>query len=116
LQHSAWERSWCGSFPDTRVSAQDSGACAPAISAGHTYTVTAWYKSTVQPYFFLYYRNSAGSWVYWTQSAKLAIAGSWTQASFTTPVVPAGVADHGNSPPSIIETPQVSTRVGQVSG
>ena len=26
------------------------------------------------------------------------------------------VADHGNSPPSITETPQVSTRVGQVSG
>jgi hypothetical protein len=72
------------------VNAEDSGACAPAISAGHTYTATAWYKSTVQPYIFLYYRNSAGTWVYWSQSAKFAIAASWTQASFTTPVVPAG--------------------------
>jgi len=75
------------------VNAQDSGACAPAIIAGHTYTATAWYKSTVQPYFFLYYRNSAGSWVYWIQSTKLAIASSWTQGSFTTPVVPAGATN-----------------------
>ena len=28
----------------------------------------------------------------------------------------AAVADHGNSPPSITETPQVSTRAGQRSG
>ena len=75
------------------VNAQDSGTCSPAISVGHTYTVTAWYKSTVQAFIFVYYRNSAGGWVYWTQSAKLAIAGSWTQAIFTTPVVHAGATN-----------------------
>jgi peptidoglycan/xylan/chitin deacetylase (PgdA/CDA1 family) len=75
------------------VNAQDAGACAPAISAGHTYTMTAWYKSTLQPYIFVYYRNSAGSWVYWTQSPKLAIASVWSQASFTTPAVPAGATN-----------------------
>lgn len=74
------------------VNAQDSGACAPAISAGHTYTVAAWYKSTRQPKIFVYFRNSAGSWVYWSQSPNLAIASSWTQARFTTPAVPAGAA------------------------
>ena len=75
------------------VNTQDAGTCAPTISAGHTYTVTAWYKSNTQPYIFVYYRNSAGSWVYWTQSAKLAVASSWTQASFTTPAVPAGATN-----------------------
>jgi DNA-directed RNA polymerase subunit RPC12/RpoP len=75
------------------VNAQDSGACAPAISAGHTYTMTAWYKSTRQPYVFVYYRTSAGIWVYWIQSAKLAIASSWTQETYTTPAVPAGATN-----------------------
>ena len=71
------------------VSAQDSGACAPAVTAGRTYTVSAWYKSTRQPWFYLYYRNAAGTWTYWMQSAR-AIASSWTQASFTTPAIPTG--------------------------
>jgi archaellum component FlaF (FlaF/FlaG flagellin family) len=75
------------------VNTQDTGTCAPTISAGHTYTVTAWYKSTVQPYIYVYYRNSSGSWVYWTQSAKLAVAAGWTQASFTTPAVPSGATN-----------------------
>ncbi|MDP9247837.1 MAG: polysaccharide deacetylase, partial [Candidatus Dormibacteraeota bacterium] len=75
------------------VGAQDAGTCAPAISAGHSYTISAWYKSTRQPYIFVYYRNSAGSWVYWTQSAKLAVAAAWAQASFTTPAVPAGATN-----------------------
>jgi peptidoglycan/xylan/chitin deacetylase (PgdA/CDA1 family) len=70
------------------VSSQDSGTCAPAVTAGRTYTTTAWYKSTVQPYIFVYYRNGAGTWVYWSQSPKLAVASSWTQATWTTPAVP----------------------------
>jgi hypothetical protein len=37
--------------------------------------------------------NSSGSWVYWTQSAKLAAASSWTQASFTTLAVPSGATN-----------------------
>ncbi len=75
------------------VNTQDAGTCAPAITPGHTYTVTAWYKSNIQPYIYVYYRNSSGSWVYWTQSAKLAVASGWTQASFTTPAVPAGATN-----------------------
>ena len=72
------------------VSAQDSGTCAPSVTAGRTYTVTVWYKSTVQPYIFAYYRNSSGSWVYWASSAKLAKTASWSQASWMTPAVPTG--------------------------
>ena len=63
---------------------QDSGACAPAATVDRTYTVTAWYKSTVPTFFFVYYRTSSG-WVYWTQSGGKAATSTWTQATFTTP-------------------------------
>ena len=69
---------------------QDAGACAPAVTAGARYTVSAWYKSTVQAAFVVYYRNSAGTWTYWTTSPNTASAVSWTQANFTTPALPAG--------------------------
>jgi hypothetical protein len=72
------------------VSSQDSGACAPAVSAGESYTVSAWYKGDAQPYLYAYYRSSSGSWIYWGQSAKLPLSSAWTQASWTTPAVPSG--------------------------
>jgi hypothetical protein len=75
------------------VNNQDSGACAPAVSVGHTYTVTGWYKGNVGPYVFGYYRNSSGSWVYWAQSPKQPVSSTWRQASWTTPVVPSGATN-----------------------
>ena len=58
---------------------------------GKSYTVSVWYKSpALGPIIFGYYRNASGSWVYWSQSARFAAAASWTQASWTTPVLPAG--------------------------
>jgi hypothetical protein len=77
------------------VSAQDTGACAPAVNPGHTYTVTGWYKvptGTAAPRFFAYYRNSTG-WVYWTQSPIFASVAGWTLVSWTTPAIPAGVTN-----------------------
>jgi peptidoglycan/xylan/chitin deacetylase (PgdA/CDA1 family) len=71
------------------VNLQDAGACAPAVTPGHTYTFTGWYKATTQPYVFAYYRNSAGSWVFWQQSGR-PVASSWTKATYTTPSIPSG--------------------------
>jgi peptidoglycan/xylan/chitin deacetylase (PgdA/CDA1 family) len=71
------------------VNLQDSGACAPAVTPGHTYTFTGWYKATSQPYVFTYYRNAAGNWVFWTQSGR-PVASSWTKATYTTPPIPSG--------------------------
>jgi hypothetical protein len=71
------------------VSAQDTGACAPTAVAGRTYTVSGWYKATVSPVLYAYYRNSAGAWVYWAQSAQPASA-TWTQGVWTTPALPSG--------------------------
>jgi peptidoglycan/xylan/chitin deacetylase (PgdA/CDA1 family) len=75
------------------MSAQDAGSCAPGVTAGHKYLITVWYKSSSHPYIVVYYRNAAYSWVYWTQSADLAYASSWTKATFATPAVPTGGTD-----------------------
>jgi peptidoglycan/xylan/chitin deacetylase (PgdA/CDA1 family) len=72
------------------VSSQDSGLCAPAATAGHTYTVTAHYKSNVQPRFFAYYRSATGVWTFWSSATVSASPSGWTQASWSTPPVPSG--------------------------
>ncbi|MBB6403436.1 polysaccharide deacetylase family protein [Arthrobacter sp. AZCC_0090] len=68
----------------------DSSTCAPQAVAGHTYSVRAWYTSTAVTQFALYYRDATGTWVYWTSGPWLAAASAYTQASFTTPALPAG--------------------------
>ncbi|MEU4672875.1 polysaccharide deacetylase family protein [Amycolatopsis sp. NPDC023774] len=68
----------------------DLGACTPKVSAGSTYTVGVWYKSTAITQFSLYYRNTQGFWQYWTSGPWLAAASNWTQATLTTPAAPAG--------------------------
>jgi peptidoglycan/xylan/chitin deacetylase (PgdA/CDA1 family) len=66
--------------------------CAPSVTPGRTYNVSAWYQSTAISQFALYYRDASGTWFYWTSSPWLAATASpttWTQATFTTPAVPA---------------------------
>ena len=72
------------------VTAQDTGACAPPVTAGHRYTVSAFYKATVQPRLTVYYRNSSGAWVWFAESPLLPVASTYRQASFTTRALPAG--------------------------
>jgi peptidoglycan/xylan/chitin deacetylase (PgdA/CDA1 family)/archaellum component FlaF (FlaF/FlaG flagellin family) len=71
------------------VNTQDAGTCAPAVTPGHTYTVSVYYKSNVQPRIFAYYRSSSGAWSYWA-SASLPASSAWTRASWATPAVPTG--------------------------
>lgn len=68
----------------------DLGACSPTISAGKSYNLSAWYKSTAVTQFALYYRDSAGGWYYWTSSPWFAAATDWTEATWITPAAPAG--------------------------
>jgi hypothetical protein len=72
------------------VSTQDSGTCAPTATAGQTYRLSAWYKSDIATRFVVYLRGSTGGWSYWTSSPTLPASGAWTQASWTTPPLPAG--------------------------
>ena len=65
---------------------------APAASAGHTYVLSAWYESTAVTQFVVYYLAANGTWTYLTSSPWLAATASWTQASWTTPALPAGAS------------------------
>jgi peptidoglycan/xylan/chitin deacetylase (PgdA/CDA1 family) len=69
----------------------DLGACTPTVVPGNTYNLSVQYESTAISQFALYYRTTNGAWAYWTSSPWLAAASTWTQATFTTPAVPAGV-------------------------
>jgi len=60
------------------------------VVPGNTYNISVWYKSTGTTQFALYYRATNGTWFYWTSSPWFATAANWTQATFTTPAVPAG--------------------------
>jgi peptidoglycan/xylan/chitin deacetylase (PgdA/CDA1 family) len=68
----------------------DQGTCSPTVVPGNTYGLSVWYKSTAVTQFALYYRTTNGAWFYWTSSPWFAAAANWTQATFTTPAVPAG--------------------------
>ena len=68
----------------------DTGGCTPAVTAGHTYQLSSWYKSTAVTQFALYYRNSTGGFTYWTSSPYFAAATTWTPATWVTPPLPAG--------------------------
>jgi peptidoglycan/xylan/chitin deacetylase (PgdA/CDA1 family) len=71
------------------VSLQDAGTCAPAITPGHRYTVSASYIANSQPLFSIYYRNTSGSWVWFAQSPRLPTSSSYVIGSYTTPALPA---------------------------
>ena len=72
------------------VQTLDSGGCAPPAIAAHTYSLRTWYTSTAVTQFAVYYRNAAGTWVYWTSSPWFAATTAYTQVSLTTPALPAG--------------------------
>ena len=72
------------------VTAQDSGTCAPAITPGHTYRLSAFYKATTQPRITVYYRNAAGSWVWFAETPLLPTSSTYREATLTTPAIPAG--------------------------
>jgi peptidoglycan/xylan/chitin deacetylase (PgdA/CDA1 family) len=69
---------------------QDLGSCAPQLNGGTRYVVSAWYRSTAPTLFILFARNPLGGWSYWTESPLLQASAGWTQATFTTPALPAG--------------------------
>jgi hypothetical protein len=66
----------------------DLGQCSSSVAQGHTYEVSAWYKSDVQVFFTMYQRNALGQWSYWTQSPRIAPSSTWTQATWVTPAPP----------------------------
>ncbi len=73
------------------ITRQDLGACSPTVTPGHTYNISAWYKTTGNSRIVVYTRNAAGTWVFFAQqAAALPNTSVWTKTTFTTPAVPAG--------------------------
>ena len=68
----------------------DLGQCAPPAQPGQRYSVGEFYRSSRPVRFDLYYRTTAGNWVYWTTSPAMPAAYRWAQASWDTPAVPRG--------------------------
>ena len=72
------------------LTAQGTSACSPRVTPGSTYTLGAWYQSNQPTHIAVYYQNSSGSWVYWTQSPAFTASSTWAKATWATPAVPAG--------------------------
>ena len=76
------------------VSKQDSSTCAPSVTPGKTYAAQVWFKGAwtgSNAKIVTYYRNAAGSWVYWQTGPSLAASASWLQSPpFITAPAPAG--------------------------
>jgi peptidoglycan/xylan/chitin deacetylase (PgdA/CDA1 family) len=72
------------------IASWDSGNCAPLVTAGSTYTLSAAYKSDATTFFTLYRQDAAGNWAYWTQSPTFAASAAYTTATWTSPPVPDG--------------------------
>jgi peptidoglycan/xylan/chitin deacetylase (PgdA/CDA1 family) len=68
----------------------DSANCAPLVTIGSTYTLSASYKSDATTFLTLYRQDTSGNWAYWTQSPYFPASADYTTATWTTPAVPAG--------------------------
>ncbi len=76
------------------VSTQDPAAtpsCSPPGIPGHVYQVGAWYKTSAgaNVRMVAYYRDAGGAWIFWREQ-PLPASTTWRQASWQTPVLPAG--------------------------
>jgi hypothetical protein len=74
---------------DRKLLTSQTGTGLPVIS-GRSYDLSSWYRTDGAAEVVVYRRTTAGYWSYWTSSAHLARNSTWTNAKFTTPVVPAG--------------------------
>jgi peptidoglycan/xylan/chitin deacetylase (PgdA/CDA1 family) len=70
------------------VTTQDLGQCAPPATPGDSYTASSYIKGEGTIKWVVYYRNSTGTWTYWTQSAAIPVTSSYNLVSWKTPAVP----------------------------
>ena len=75
---------------DRKLMMTENATCAPAVTAGQTYDLSVWYKSTAAKNSLTVFRHSNAGWTYWTDLKNGAAAANWTQIKGTTPVVPEG--------------------------
>jgi len=66
----------------------DLGGCAPSALPGHSYTMSAWFKSNAPVLFFIYTRDARGLWSWWRNSPVHPGSPRYAQVSYTTPPLP----------------------------
>jgi peptidoglycan/xylan/chitin deacetylase (PgdA/CDA1 family) len=71
------------------VSVQDAGTCAPSATPGQTFTMRAAYMANTPPLFSVYYRTTAGTWLWLSQSPRLPTSSTYVTAQYTTSPLPA---------------------------
>jgi hypothetical protein len=67
----------------------DTGECSIPVTAGQSYNLATWYKSSSRTQFSVYYRTPQGRFLYWTSSPFYPAATQWAKAAWTTPPLPA---------------------------
>lgn len=76
---------------DRKAMMLETPACAPQVTPGHQYDLTAWYRSTTAATAVTLFRHdSTAGWQYWTDLATPPVAAAYTEFTVRTPPVPAG--------------------------
>ncbi len=89
---------------DRKAMMLEDTSCAPNVTPGHQYDLSAWYKTTTPNTVMTVFRHDvAQGWVYWTDLATLPVTDVWTKRTVRTPQIPAntdqivwGVTIYGN--------------------
>jgi hypothetical protein len=76
---------------DRKAMMLENPSCAPNVTPGHQYDLSAWYTTTSPDTVLTMFRHDvAQGWVYWTDLATLPTTTAWKQQTVRTPQVPAG--------------------------
>ena len=89
---------------DRKAMMLEDTSCAPNVTPGHQYDLSAWYKtSTPNTVMTVFRHDVAQGWVYWTDLAALPVTDAWTKQTVRTPQIPAntdqivwGITIYGN--------------------
>ncbi len=76
---------------DRKAMMLENPSCAPNVTPGHQYDLSAWYRtSTPDTVMTVFRHDAAQGWVYWTDLATLPVTATWTPKTVRTPQVPPG--------------------------
>lgn len=81
----------------TRISSGDrkylttqSTACAPAVTAGKSYALGTWVRSSGTHNTLTVFRHTAAGWAYWTDLKVVGASTAWVHLTGNTPTIPTG--------------------------
>ncbi|MFF8266407.1 galactose oxidase-like domain-containing protein [Streptomyces sp. NPDC016562] len=74
---------------DRKALVTESGTCAPAVTPGRQYDLSAWYKSTTPDVSVTVFRHDTTTgWQYWTDLQNPPVSAAWARTEVRTPAVP----------------------------